>query len=169
MLENLVKGLKKGIFPISRVAAVLGVVILVVLVFIPLIDIFLRRLFNAPLAGAYELSEFALGMMVFTTLAYCAVRGMHIVVDIATSRLPERSQEILDTVIYGFSWIMLAVMSWQLISRALTIKADNETSTILYIPTFPFIFIAGLGCALLALVFFTQSLDKLSRAVKKWN
>lgn len=169
MLEKVVNGLKKTIFPASRVAAVVGIVVLVILVLIPLVDIISRRLFNSPLMGAYELSEFALGMMVFTTLAYCAVRGIHITVDIATSRMPRRIQIILDAVIHTLSWIMLAIISWQLFVRAMTVRTDHEVSTILYIPTFPFVFIAGAGCALLTLVFFTQSLDKMSQVVKQWS
>ncbi len=168
MLEKMTNGLKKGMFSTSHGAALVGVAVLAILVIIPIIDIIMRRVLNSPLPGAYELSEFALGLMVFTTLAYCGMRGMHIVVDIATSRLPKRTQQVLDLVIYIFSFIMMAVISWQLFSRALTVKADHEVSTILYIPTYPFVLLAGIGCALLTLVFLTQSLEKMTE-VKKWS
>jgi hypothetical protein len=81
--------------------------------------------------------------------------------------LPAKTQIILDIVVYFLSWVMMGTISWQLINRALTVKADHEMSTILYIPTFPFVLVAGLGCTLLTLVFFTQSLDKWLQAVKK--
>ena len=127
----------------------------------------MRRLWDVPLPGAYELSEFAMGMMVFTTLAYCAVKGLHITVDVVASRFPARTQKILDAFIYFLSWMMMGVISWQLFARAMTIKEGNDTSYILGIQAYPFLFIAGLGCALLTLVFFTQSLDKISETVKK--
>jgi TRAP-type transport system small permease protein len=166
MLEKVAVGLKKGIFPLAGVAAAIGVLTLVAMVFIPLIDITMRRFLTSPLPGAYELSEFVLGMMVFTTLAYCGVKGVHIVVDVVTSHLPKKTQKILDIVIYCVSWIMMGIMSWQLIMRALTVGTDHEVSTILYIPTFPFVLIAGIGCALLTLVFLTQSLEKIAEVNK---
>ena len=167
MLKKVVSGLKRVIYPVSQGTAIFGTVILVILVLIPIVDITMRRFFTSPLPGAYELSEFALGLMIFTTLAYCAVRGMHIVVDIATSRMPDHLKRILDIVIYFLSFSMMGLVSWQLIHRALMVKADHEISTILYIPTFPFVLMAGIGCILLALVFLTLSLEKLSEAVKQ--
>jgi len=89
-LEKFVQRSQKGIFPVTKIAAYIGAAMLALLVIIPLIDITMRRLLNKPLAGSYELSEFALGLMVFFTLAYCAVKGIHIVVDVATARLPEK-------------------------------------------------------------------------------
>jgi len=163
MLEKMVQGIEKFVYPSSRIAAYVGVAMLVALVVIPLVDIAMRRLVNKPLSGAYELSEFALGLMVFTTLAYCAVRGVHIVVDIATSQLPKRAQKVLDVFILSISWFIMGITSWRLILRAFLLKDDNDISTILYIPTYPFVLIAGIGCALLTLVFFVQSLDKLLR------
>jgi TRAP-type transport system small permease protein len=167
MFEKAVAKFKKGVFSTGRIAGFVGMAALAALMLIPLIDILMRRIFTSALPGAYELSELALGLMVFATLAYCGVRGSHIVVDVITSHLPRKTQGIVDIVILFISSAAMGLMSWQLISRAFTLKAGHEVTTILYIPVFPFVLLAGLGCVLLALVFLAQFLDKTAEAVKK--
>lgn len=165
MLEKWAGNLKKGIFPTSRVAVIVGEVALAVLVIIPVVDIIMRRLINKPLPGAYELSEFILGVMVFTGMSYCAVKGAHVTVDVVTSRFSSRVQKVLDVVIYLFTWVVTGLISWQLLSLALTVKARHETSAILGIPVYPFELIAAIGFAIMTLVFLVY-LDKVSAMVK---
>lgn len=69
-------------------------------------------LFDSPIPGSLELTEFLLGIIVFLTLAYCAIEGGHIVVDVVVSRFLQRTQASIGAIVYFCSAGMLGLISW---------------------------------------------------------
>lgn len=167
MPEKAIIEFKQRIYATSRIAVILGEVALAALVIIPVLDIIMRRLINTPLPGAYELSKLILSLMVFSGMAYCGVRGLHISVDILTSHISKRVQKYSDIIIYFFCWLTTGLISAQLFIQTIITKRGHEVSTTLGLPIYPFMLVAGIGGALLTFVFLTQSLEKIMNVVKK--
>jgi TRAP-type C4-dicarboxylate transport system permease small subunit len=58
------------------------------LVLVTVVDVVGRYLFNAPLAGAFEITQLLLGALVFAALPLTTAKGAHIEVDLLLPLLP---------------------------------------------------------------------------------
>jgi TRAP-type C4-dicarboxylate transport system permease small subunit len=161
-LKDSLNYLQKGIFSASRIGAIIAIGFLVLLVILTVADVILRRFFNAPIAGAFELSRLILGIIVFFTLAYCAVHGGHIVVDVFVSRFSRRAQSSISIFIHLCSVGIMGVISWQLFLHAMRVQGMGEVTAIWEIWISPFVFLAALGSTLLTIVFLVQLFHAVS-------
>ena len=164
MFENAANYLQKGIFPASRVGRIIGAGLLVVLVLLTVSDVVLRHFFNAPIPGTLELIELGLGVIVFLSLAFCAFQKGHVVVDVVVMQFSKRAQVIITAIMYLCSAGMIGVISWQLFLHAMRMLDMSRVTAILRISVYPYAFIAFIGSALLALVFFIHFLFTLAEA-----
>ncbi len=166
MLERAANLLKRGVFPASRVFSGIGVGILILMVLLILAEILARRVLNEPIAGTFELTSLALILVVFLTLAYCAAKGGHIEMEILTVRFPKRLRAIIDSLMRILTTVMLGVATWQLIALAMKVQRMGQTSGLLKIDIYPFLYIAALGSILLTLVYLIQFLSSLNEVKK---
>ena len=77
---------------------VVGMAALDVLMLIMAVDAALRYIFSAPITGAMEIVEFALVTLVFTGMAYTALKKGHVRVDILYRRLQPKTRAVLDSI-----------------------------------------------------------------------
>ena len=82
----------------GKLATVLGLLTLA-LMFVIVIDVGGRYLFNKPLQGGVEISQILLAWILFLPLAYTLIRGAHVRVTILTMRLPHRHKLIVEDII----------------------------------------------------------------------
>jgi TRAP-type C4-dicarboxylate transport system permease small subunit len=155
------------IVPPSRTLGFVGAGLLPVLVLLTVADVTMRRLLNSPIPGAFELTQYILGTVVFFTFAYCAVESGHVEVELLMTRFPKRLEQGIVSVMYLFSTAILGLLSWQLFLLAIRVHGMQEASVILGIWLYPFIFIAGIGIAFLSLVFLIMFLNNLSGVLNK--
>jgi len=133
----------------------IGAVTLFALMLITCLDVFGRYVFNMPLTGATELTEFAVGIVVFSVLPIVSWRNEHIVVDML-DRFTGPMVHLIRTLLLN------AIMAIALIfvgQRILTLGARSlgygEVSEYLGIPVgWPINFI-GIMCYLTAATLFS--------------
>ena len=166
MLERVAKFLKGGVFPVSRVLSGIGVGVLVALVLLIIAEIFARRVLNSPIMGTIDLTEVALLLLVFLTLAHCAALGGHVEMDILVSRFPKRVQAGISTIMHILATGIVGVMSWQLSVQAMIFYNTGQTSGTIQMKTYPFVYVAALGSILLTLVYLTRFLYSLDEVRK---
>lgn len=166
-LTRIAHSVERGTFSLSRVVSGVGLSLLVGMMLLIVADVSLRRLFNKPILGSVELVEYTLAILVFLTIAYCAVQGGHIAIDVLFSRFPQRLQAVLDSFNYLLSVVLFGLMSWQLIVQVLNVKRMGEASMLLGIPHYPVVFIAAFGSALLTVVLLLQFVETLSGMLRK--
>ncbi len=77
------------------------------------VDVIGTNLFGAPVAGALELSEVALAVVVFMGLAYAQQQNAHISVDIVTNLAPRSLQRASTLVSLGFGGLLFGLLTWQ--------------------------------------------------------
>lgn len=76
-------------------------------------DVIGRYLFNAPLKGAYEMTQLLLAAMIFSALPAVAQRREHITVELLPT-LPGRARQLQVWTVAMFSAAVLAVLAWRL-------------------------------------------------------
>ncbi|MBM3609644.1 MAG: TRAP transporter small permease, partial [Alphaproteobacteria bacterium] len=71
--------------------------VLLLLTFLTVVDVVLRYFFNAPFRGSLELTEYAMALIVFFSLAYAGWTGAHIAVDLLEKWLDRPSLRFLPS------------------------------------------------------------------------
>jgi TRAP-type C4-dicarboxylate transport system permease small subunit len=154
--------LQKGVYSLSHAVMIIGMAFVVILVVVSAADVLARFAFNAPVAGAGEIAQMGLSVVVFTSLAYCGVKKAHVAIDIIITRLRHGVQRIIRTFTRFFSVVILGILAWQLFAYAAKMKEVEQSSVMLEIPAYPFGLISAVGTTLLALVFLLQFLGTLA-------
>jgi TRAP-type C4-dicarboxylate transport system permease small subunit len=123
------------LFRLSRALALAGGLVIVALTLMSLASILGRALFTKPLSGDYELVQLGCAIAVAAFLPFCQMRGGHVLVDFFTANSRPAVRATLDTLGALLLAIAAAVFAWRLTAGALSLKAANDQTTILAIPT----------------------------------
>lgn len=126
-------------------------VLLVVMMMLTVADVFLRYLFDQPIKGSIELTEYLMVCVGTLGLAWCALQGAHIKVDLIVSKFSQRAQKYIDS----FNYILLigasGIIAWQTFMRAITVQRLGVASAMLEIPQYPFVLVVTVSYFLLFL------------------
>ena len=145
--------LAKIISGTSRGANAIALTILMLMALLTLADVIGRSRFNAPISGAYELTELLFVIVVALVLGYSAIRGSHVRIDIIVSRFPEKAQYVIDAISYIVSSAFFLVASWRVVLQAIQVNSQGTLSGILGIPLYPFYWVLAFGFFLTGLMF----------------
>ena len=130
-----------------------GVILLAVMVLV-VANALLRYIFNTPIAGTLELTEGALPLIVFLSLAMTQYEGGHIKVVLLTRKMPQglRRAAVVFAMLAGaalFAWATYA--GWRLAAKSIAI-GEIERGSIRY-PLWPIKGAIAFGMALLTVQF----------------
>jgi len=151
----------------ARGANVVAASALIAMMFLTGTDVTLRYIFNSPIPGSLELTEFLMAIVVGLALAHCALDKGHLRVDLVVSRLPKQVQLVLHS-IASFTFLGLFILiTWKTVDRAWAMFDDKIESAIFAIPAFPFVLAVAVGSAVLCLVLMKEFIDDLRLVVKK--
>jgi TRAP-type C4-dicarboxylate transport system permease small subunit len=164
---SLFKTLGRTIHRISQAVNSVGIGIIVAMMLLTTGDVSLRYLFNHPILGSVELTEFMMLLVVSFGLAYTQVNKGHIFVELITSRFSPRAQAVIESVGYFLCLVMYLLIMWQAVVQAQVQWTHGVKTGALEIPKYPFYFVLAFGCLLLSLVFFVDLIESLNRAVRK--
>jgi len=156
----------RGTISIARGINGVGVTALTLLMLLTAVDVCLRYIFNRPITGSYELSEFMMAILVAFGLAYTAVHRGHINVDLLVTKTTLRSQAVINSVTALLSVGFFVLMTWRTSLYAEKLGADGYTSQSLAIPIYPFAYAVAFGCAILVLVVLIYLRDQLQEVIK---
>ena len=124
-----------------------GAAVLFMMMLLTTCDVVGRYVFNSPIMGTFELTEFLMVCLVFCSLAYAQSQDGHIAVDILVSRFPKFVQSIIKIANDLLTLMVLILITWMSIERGFEMKANNECSGTLLIPVYPFVFAVAVGSA----------------------
>jgi TRAP-type C4-dicarboxylate transport system permease small subunit len=115
-------------------------------------DTIRRYVFNSPIHGVLEVSEFMMAALVFLTLAYAQRKKRMINVNIITSHFSPRTNDYLNLFIYGFGLVFWALITWQGADAAyLAWKIMDRTPGLVQLPLSPPKALVPIGGALLCI------------------
>lgn len=127
-----------------------AVALLLLLVLITCIDVVGRYFLNAPLAGAFEMTELMLAALVFTALPMTTERREHVEVDLLALGLGPLGKRLLRVFAGLFGCALLLTFAWRLAAHAAKAGADHAVTNALAIPLAPFGYLAALSCVVSA-------------------
>jgi TRAP-type C4-dicarboxylate transport system permease small subunit len=134
----------------TRSAALVGSLVLGALAPLTALDVALRYFLNAPIRGAFELTELAMVGVIFLGLGEAQLRREHITIDLVHERLGPRGRRALDRCARLVSLLTVATLAWQLSAYMLRVQVEREVSGVLAVPTHLAVAVAAIGSALFA-------------------
>jgi len=143
-------GLERFSELLRRVLMIAGGVSLLALTLLATMNVALR-IFQVPVGGTYEIVSFLGAIVTAGALGYTQKRKDHIVVDILSDKFPATVKRVLDRVSYALLLVFFSIVSWQTFVYARRLMSTGEMSETLKIAYHPFVFLVGIGFAVLAL------------------
>lgn len=155
MFANIVK-------KITQVLIAIGAAMLALMMFLTAVDVGMRYAFNRPIAGAYELAEYMMAILVPFSIAYCAQQKGHVAVEIIMERFSRKTGYVVDILTTFVTFIFVVILAWQNVVYFFEVKGSGLTSAVLLIPAYPFIAPVAIGFAVLALILLVHLLELFS-------
>ena len=151
----------------SQIASIVAVVFLVAMMVLTVADVFLRFFFHAPIQGTVELIQYFMVVAGFLGVAWCAIQGGHLKVDMIMDRLTSRFKGNTDSLTITLGMAVVAVVAWQGFEKAQEVQLDKIASAFLDIPAYPFYLIVGISYSLLFLAMIPILVEYIRKAIGK--
>ncbi len=150
----------------SNITSVIAMVVIFAIMFVLVIDIILR-LTTKELAvlGTYELTEMAMVVIIFLSLAITQIEKEHVHVTMFIDMLPNRIKTFINAIISAFTTVLCGITLYTCILQAIGETASGITTAVLYLPTGPFCWIMALGMFSLTLVLLFDTIDYFIKAI----
>jgi TRAP-type C4-dicarboxylate transport system permease small subunit len=139
-------GVKSGIRRLNYLVCAIGMATIIPLMLLTFADVLLRGVFNKPIPGTFELSQYILAVFILLGAAYTQQVKGHVGVNFITSRLSPRSRAICEILTTLLSLFIIAVVVWQGWVEGITEKTVSDQ---LRIPQYPFRVLVAVGGFLL--------------------
>jgi len=164
MEENKVAAYRRCVRAIGRkFYSTAGVLSITGMVGLIVVDVVLRYVFNRPISSSHEIVMYLLTIVVFSAFSYATVEKSHVMVELVISRLPGRARLVIEIVVSFLGVGLFTLIAEQSVVRGIALRAENLTSSILHIPTYPFLFIIAFSSALVALTLLGDVMKSLRR------
>jgi TRAP-type C4-dicarboxylate transport system permease small subunit len=141
-------------------------VILFFLMFYVTVEVAMRYLFNAPLAGHLEASQLLIAPAVFLALSWVQARRGHVGMDLLHARLSPRARAAVDIATGTVALVAFAVLGWfSWLSTQLAWQMEDVTPTA-YLPTWWSKLAVPVGVALLCVRLAMQLADNVATLLR---
>lgn len=157
---------ERDIEVLSRILGMFAIGVLVAMMLFTVLDVVLRAFFNSPIRGDVELIEVGMVCTSFLGLAWCAMKGKHIKVNLVVSFLPTRVQWVIDSFGYLLGIGICALLAWQGFLEGIANWEMNTVSATLEFPIFPFYWVVALGFAGLCLAILVLLARTLTEVIR---
>ncbi len=135
----------------SRTLGAVTALTLFTMMMLTFIDVAGRYLLKQPVYGAYEITEFLMGVLIFSGLPILCAREGHVTIDVFDSFfVSRRAFQIYRAFVNLISAGVLGVLAWRMFVQAGELSKNNEVTMTLKIPHGPFAmafsFLAAAAC-----------------------
>lgn len=156
MSGKILGSLGKGLTNTSNILCYIGMGMLLVLMLLGTSDVIGRYVFNSPITGTLEMSEILLAGVIFFGWGITQIVKAHVTVTIVTSRLPHRTQAILDFIINIVLLVIFGLIIWQGTKAALKYLSLGRMVMNINAPIFIFQLFVPFGAFIVCLVLLVQ-------------
>jgi TRAP-type C4-dicarboxylate transport system permease small subunit len=139
-----------------KVMVCLATASLAAMMFLMAADVVGRYFFNSPISGGLELVEYLMAVIVPLSIAYCALQGAHVSVELLVDRLHPAVRQVIKIFTSTLSIVFVGLISWQNFLYIGEMYRSHLTSAVLKIPTYPFVAATAVGMTVFAVVMFVQ-------------
>jgi TRAP-type C4-dicarboxylate transport system permease small subunit len=122
---------------LSRSAGIFAAVLLFALMAITCIDVIGRYFFNAPLVGAFEMTEVAMALLIYAALPLVTLREEHVSIDLLGTVISQRWRRVQELVVSAVSVALLVLVAWAVFQKAGSVAEVGLYTDSLRIPMAP--------------------------------
>jgi TRAP-type C4-dicarboxylate transport system permease small subunit len=144
-----------------------GVAGLLLMMLVTIIDIVGTKLFNTPLLGALDWVRVFQSLAIAFACAMALIIGRHVKVEFLITKLPQRAQAVIESVIFLLGLGLFVLIVWRLTVLGYAMQAGGETSATAHIPRFIPAYWIALASIPVCLVFLQRFLSSIIRMVKR--
>lgn len=151
----------------SRLSTALGLVcgaLLFALVALTCVDVVSRYWFNAPVDGAFELTELLLAALIFAALPLTTGAGAHVEVDLLADISGPKLRRIMQALAALVSAAVLLVLAWRLTLHGQRLFSDGAVTNSLALPLAPVAWLAAFSCAASGVIALLRGLLRADQA-----
>lgn len=159
---------------IRRVSALLtncgvwfGGVCLVAMMILTFAEIVGRLLGQHPVKGSFETIGQLLVPVASFGMAYTQSKRGHIDIDLLTKRFPQRAQVTVELIGYSLCLVTFSLLTWQVFVLGTVYWDKGLISQTLGFPLAPFVYLAGVACAVMCVELLTELIELLIRLRRK--
>lgn len=151
-MRNLDKAMRVAVAANKYSVGALAVLALWALALLTFADVFGRDVFDAPVSGAYELTEILVAILIFGALPSLTLGREHVFVDLFDKLFPPTIRPALKVVLTVVEATILALIAWRTWIQANAFLEYNEVTAQLRIPVYFVVLFISLCSALSALL-----------------
>jgi TRAP-type C4-dicarboxylate transport system permease small subunit len=155
---------KKRTRQINRSIAGVGACFLIPLMLFTSVDVMSRDIFDHPIPGTVELSQYMLAVLILLGLAFAQQIKAHVTISLVTSRLPQCAQLILSIIATLLSLFISCILVWQ--GWVIGVE-EKAVSDMLRVPQYPFRLIVAVAAFLMCLELVIDLGDSLIKLMGK--
>ena len=157
----------KGILDkVSRGAATLSAVVLILVMAVTLIDVFCRYVLNSPILGVRDVTEASMVVIVFAALGRTALMGDHVALDVLDPYFKGWFDRLTRTIVQLLIVAIYAVLAWRSLITAQLNDLLGTATNILFLPVAPFQYVIAACSVMGALAHFLLAIDAATHAHK---
>jgi TRAP-type C4-dicarboxylate transport system permease small subunit len=119
---------------LCRVFAGTGGIILTALTLITVGTVLGRAFLNTPIPGDFELVELGAAIAVSSFLPYCQIQEGNVIVDLVTSKAPERVKRFLGALGDLLLMLISALIAWRLVMGCIDYRDYGDVTMVLRVP-----------------------------------
>ncbi len=120
------------------------------------VDVVGRYVFNSPVVGGLELTEFSMAIVIFLGLVLLTSDEGHVTVDLLDSFIPDKIKTVQKVIINIVNAAVMSIISWQLWIKAKDVAEYGDRTEFLRIPLSPLVYfmsiMTGISCLILVFI-----------------
>jgi TRAP-type C4-dicarboxylate transport system permease small subunit len=122
----------------SRTLGAVSAITLFAMMVLTFADVWGRYLLRQPVFGGYEVTEFLMGVLIFSGLPILCAREGHVSIDVFDSLIPRKWRRPHLAAVNLVSAIVLGILAWRMFVQAGELWRNHEVTMTLKIPHGPF-------------------------------
>lgn len=152
---------------LSRWCEWLSIAALVLMMAITCIDVVGAKVFRWRLPGAIDIVMLAQLVTIAFAAGMTLIKGRHISVEFFIKLLPQRVQNVVDSIVLLLLLGLFSLIIWQLIVLGYSFQTSGEYSATIYIPYYPFAYGIAIAIVPVWLIILLQFIKSLTKSVQK--
>jgi TRAP-type C4-dicarboxylate transport system permease small subunit len=144
---------------LARIAAF----VLALLAIMTFCDVIARYFFNLPFSFTVEVTELAMGVLIYFGVGLTTHDNEHISVDFVTLRQSNWVRALLSLITNALAFLFLIFLVWRVWQRAIVLFEKHDMTPIMFLPIWPFAFLMALGSVFLLTGVLVHAIDAVRR------
>ncbi|MBF0280488.1 MAG: TRAP transporter small permease [SAR324 cluster bacterium] len=131
---------------------------------ITFVDVIGRYVLNSPIPGGLEITEYLMALVIFMGLPILSAEEGHVTVDLLDHLLPQALRHLNALFVNFFSFVVMAVLSWRLWTRAEETAEYGDITPFLEVPLGPLVYFMSIMVGLTALLMFLIAINNFGKS-----